>query len=264
MTEHPDEHAALDDLHDPHEPHDPTDPAQQTDQPQDEGDPQPTPVASAALAQSFASGRGQAQAIAEMCLIAGQSQRTAEFLAAGFSEAQVRRALLDARADQPEIASRITADARHQPAPGKQSRGRCRQETHRQGVSHDRHCTTADAGRPAQVRSAESLLARNRYRRRRAKPRAGHRVGRDTTSTKLKAFDPDATDGSEIAIGVLAGDVDATLIDRDDALVIARHAIVARGALVWPTGISARAESRRHRPAHLLGRAGARQRLTPS
>jgi hypothetical protein len=63
------------------------------------------------LAQSFASGRGQAQAIAEMCLIAGQSQRTAEFLAAGFSEAQVRRALLDARADQPEIASRITADA---------------------------------------------------------------------------------------------------------------------------------------------------------
>ncbi|HDR3117530.1 head decoration protein [Pseudomonas aeruginosa] len=64
-------------------------------------------------------------------------------------------------------------------------------------------------------------------------------LGRDTTSTKLKAFDPDATDGSEIAIGVLAGDVDATLIDRDDALVIARHAIVARGALVWPTGITA-------------------------
>ncbi len=63
-------------------------------------------------------------------------------------------------------------------------------------------------------------------------------VGRDTTSSKLKSFDPDATDGSEIAIGVLAGDVDATLIDRDDALVIARHAIVARGALVWPTGIS--------------------------
>ena len=64
-------------------------------------------------------------------------------------------------------------------------------------------------------------------------------VGRDTTSSKLKSFDPDATDGSEIAIGVLAGDVDATLIDRDDALVIARHAIVARGALGWPTGITA-------------------------
>uniref|UniRef100_UPI002041AB05 head decoration protein n=1 Tax=Enterobacter hormaechei TaxID=158836 RepID=UPI002041AB05 len=63
-------------------------------------------------------------------------------------------------------------------------------------------------------------------------------LGRDTTSSKHKAFDPDATDGSEIAIGILVGDVDATLIDRDDALVIARHAIVARGALVWPTGIT--------------------------
>ena len=73
--------------------------------------PQPNQAASAALAQSFASGRQQAQAIAEMCLIAGQPQRTAEFLAAGLTEAQVRRSLLDARADQPEIASRITADA---------------------------------------------------------------------------------------------------------------------------------------------------------
>jgi signal peptide peptidase SppA len=90
---------------------DPTDTTPQGDQPQLESDPQATPAAQAALAQSFASGRGQAQAIAEMCLIAGQSQRTTEFLAAGFSEAQVRRALLDARADQPEIASRITADA---------------------------------------------------------------------------------------------------------------------------------------------------------
>ncbi|KZE29564.1 S49 family peptidase [Crenobacter luteus] len=90
---------------------DPTEADPQGDQPQPDGDPQPTPAAHAALAQSFASGRGQAQAIAELCLIAGQSQRTAEFLASGFSEAQVRRALLDARADQPEIASRITADA---------------------------------------------------------------------------------------------------------------------------------------------------------
>lgn len=103
MTEPQDEHKgnALD----------PTDTDPQGDPPQPDGDSQPTPAAQTALAQSFASGRGQAQAIAEMCLIAGQSQRTAEFLAAGFSEAQVRRALLDARADQPEIASRITADA---------------------------------------------------------------------------------------------------------------------------------------------------------
>jgi hypothetical protein len=108
MTEPKDDHDNL---------NDPTDTAPQGEQTQPDGDPQPTPAAHAALAQSFASGRGQAQAqaqsqaIAELCLIAGQSQRTAEFLAAGFSEAQVRRALLDARADQPEIASRITADA---------------------------------------------------------------------------------------------------------------------------------------------------------
>jgi hypothetical protein len=82
---------------DDHEnPSHPADTDPQGDQPQTDSDPQPTPAAQAALAQSFASGRGQAQAIAEMCLIAGQSQRTAEFLA---------------RADQPEIASRITAEA---------------------------------------------------------------------------------------------------------------------------------------------------------
>ena len=63
-------------------------------------------------------------------------------------------------------------------------------------------------------------------------------VGRDTTTAKLKAFDPGASDGSEIAIGVLGNDVDATLIDRDNAILIARHAIVARGALIWPTGIT--------------------------
>jgi hypothetical protein len=138
-----------------------------------------------------------------MCLIAGQSQRTAEFLAAGFSEAQVRRALLDARADQPEIASRITADARHQPAPGKQSGGRCRQETHRQGVSHA-HCAQPKNLGDLLKYEAPNLYSRDRYRRRRAEPALGTVVGRETTSAKLKAFDPDATDGTEIAVGVLA------------------------------------------------------------
>lgn len=62
-------------------------------------------------------------------------------------------------------------------------------------------------------------------------------VGRETATSKLKAIDPVATDGTETAVGVLGNDVDATLIDREDAILIARHAIVARGALVWPTGI---------------------------
>lgn len=63
-------------------------------------------------------------------------------------------------------------------------------------------------------------------------------VGRVTASAKLKALDPAATDGSEVAVGVLGNDVDASLIDRADAILIARHAIVANTALVWPNGIT--------------------------
>lgn len=64
-------------------------------------------------------------------------------------------------------------------------------------------------------------------------------VGLESATNKLHALDPTATDGTEIAIGVLATDVDATLIDVDDVLLIARHAIVASNAVVWPAGISA-------------------------
>ena len=100
------------DLQNDHDnPNDPTDTDPQGDPPPTDSDPHPAPAARAALAQSFASGRSQAQAIAELCLIAGQPHRAAEFIAAGLTEAQVRRALLEARADQPEISSRITAEA---------------------------------------------------------------------------------------------------------------------------------------------------------
>ena len=64
-------------------------------------------------------------------------------------------------------------------------------------------------------------------------------VSRETATAKLKALDPAASDGTESAVGVLGNAVDATLIDREDAILIARHAIVARGALVWPNSISA-------------------------
>jgi len=57
-------------------------------------------------------------------------------------------------------------------------------------------------------------------------------VGRETATAKLKALDPSASDGTETAVGVLGNDVDATLIDREDAI------LVARGALVWPTGLT--------------------------
>ena len=55
-----------------------------------------------------------AQAIAEVCMLSGCPDRAAEFIAAGKTEADVRRVLIDARAAQTEateIRSTITADA---------------------------------------------------------------------------------------------------------------------------------------------------------
>jgi signal peptide peptidase SppA len=72
---------------------------------------EPAPPPAVSGAQAAEAARREAQAIAELCLIAGAPERTAEFLAAGFSQAKVRHTLLAARADQPEIGSRITADA---------------------------------------------------------------------------------------------------------------------------------------------------------
>lgn len=77
--------------------------------------PEAAPTPSSAAAPSHAPApepaRAQAQAIAELCLIAGCPQRTSEFLGSGMSADQVRRTLLEARATQTEIASRISADA---------------------------------------------------------------------------------------------------------------------------------------------------------
>ncbi len=64
-------------------------------------------------------------------------------------------------------------------------------------------------------------------------------LGRKTADGKLYALNPSASDGTQSAVGVLATDTDATLIDRDDAITVARHAIVARSALIWPAGITA-------------------------
>ena len=64
-------------------------------------------------------------------------------------------------------------------------------------------------------------------------------VGFETATAKLKVIDPAATDGTEVAVGVLATSVDATLIDRPDGVLIARHAVLADHALTWPAGITA-------------------------
>ena len=63
-------------------------------------------------------------------------------------------------------------------------------------------------------------------------------VGIDATTAKVKQIDPAATDGTEVAVGVLATSVDASLIDREDGILIARHAVVADHALTWPVGIT--------------------------
>ena len=54
----------------------------------------------------------------------------------------------------------------------------------------------------------------------------------------VQQIDPAATDGTEVAVGVLATSVDASLIDREDGILIARHAVVADHALTWPAGIT--------------------------
>lgn len=59
--------------------------------------------------------RREAQAIAELCLMARAPERTASFLASNLSEAQVRRQLLQARADQSEITSYLSPDISHNP-----------------------------------------------------------------------------------------------------------------------------------------------------
>lgn len=85
--------------------------------------------------------------------------------------------------------------------------------------------------------------APNRYSRDQATVAAGENlvlgsvVGRETASGKLKALDPAATDGTEIPVGVLIEDVAAAASDTA-AVIIARHAILARQTVQWPAGIT--------------------------
>ena len=66
------------------------------------------PAPTASVAPPSTDPQGEAVAIAELCLLAGCPERTGEFLAARMSAAQVRQVLLQARADQVEIASHLT------------------------------------------------------------------------------------------------------------------------------------------------------------
>lgn len=70
-----------------------------------------TPTQEEAVQSAVAATRADALAVAELCQLAGHPERTAAFLAEGASETQVRRALLAARAESPEITSLIRPDA---------------------------------------------------------------------------------------------------------------------------------------------------------
>lgn len=64
-------------------------------------------------------------------------------------------------------------------------------------------------------------------------------LGRRVADDKHQAFDPSASDGTDTPVGILLGDIDASLIDREDALLLARHAMVAEKLVLWPAGIDA-------------------------
>lgn len=64
-----------------------------------------------AVQSAIAATRADAVAIAELCQLAGHPERIAGFLIEGTAEAEVRRALLAARAQVPEITSTLPPDA---------------------------------------------------------------------------------------------------------------------------------------------------------
>jgi hypothetical protein len=63
-------------------------------------------------------------------------------------------------------------------------------------------------------------------------------VGTVTTSGLIKQLAPAAEDGTELAIGILMDDVDASA-GNTKAVVIMREAIVAHNAVIWPDAITA-------------------------
>jgi len=68
-------------------------------------------TAAAAASAPVPDARAEALAIAELCQLAGHSDRILGFLTEGATPEQVRRALLLSRAESPEIASRLHPDA---------------------------------------------------------------------------------------------------------------------------------------------------------
>jgi hypothetical protein len=64
-------------------------------------------------------------------------------------------------------------------------------------------------------------------------------LGKITASGKYTVLDPDNSDGSEHAAGILLLDTDASGSDDVEATAIVRHATVADSGLTWPALITA-------------------------
>ncbi|MBF0141093.1 MAG: head decoration protein [Magnetococcales bacterium] len=65
----------------------------------------------------------------------------------------------------------------------------------------------------------------------------GEVVSIKTADGKAYALAPAAADGTEVAVGVLLQDANATSSDLE-AVMAARDSIVYSGAIVWPVGIT--------------------------
>jgi hypothetical protein len=63
-------------------------------------------------------------------------------------------------------------------------------------------------------------------------------IGRVSATQKVKALDPSATDGSEVAAGVVLQSIDASAAEKTNGLIVSLQAIVADHALIWPAAIT--------------------------
>lgn len=66
----------------------------------------------------------------------------------------------------------------------------------------------------------------------------GQVVGELTASGQIVALQPAASDGSQITIGICIRPITTGENPNPDGLILARHAAVADGALVWPPDIT--------------------------
>ena len=59
-----------------------------------------------------------------------------------------------------------------------------------------------------------------------------------SSSKQITALTPAATDGSQIACGILLQAIDTTQPGKHEALILARESVVSDAYVVWPAGIS--------------------------